>query len=168
MLAENKKISPKKRYTFEAYIIGFILAAATAVMTIEIIGRYLFAHSFTWSEELVRYSFVWFTLLGASYAVRENGHIVVDGILHILPKKMAFWAETLGELLWFVFSVYIAWASFKYTLFMYSAGSVSTATRIPMAFIYAAIPVGFGLIAIRIVILWIQRFRTGALNKKAG
>lgn len=164
----QKKTSPaKKRYSFEAYIIGFILAAATVVMTIEVIGRYLFAHSFTWSEELVRYSFVWFTLLGASYAVRENGHIVVDGVLQILPKRLARLIEVVGELIWMGFSAYIAYASFKYTLFMYNAGSVSTVTRIPMAFIYAAIPTGFALMSIRIVFLWIQRLRVCGASKEA-
>ena len=158
----------KKRQAFEAYVIAFILAAATVLLTIEIVGRYFFSHSFPWSEELVRYGFVWFTMLGASYAVKEHGHIVVDGLLHFLPPKLAFLAETLGEALWLGFSAYIACASFKYTLFMYGAGSVSTVTRIPMAFIYAAIPAGFGLMALRIVILWVRRLRAGAPWRKAG
>lgn len=156
----------KKKPAFEAYIIAVILAAATVVLTIEIVGRYLFAHSFSWSEELVRYSFVWFTLLGASYAVKERGHIVVDGLLNILPNRLAFMAETMGEALFGVFSAYISYASLKYTIFMYNAGSVSAATRIPMAFIYAAIPIGFGLMAFRIVIIWIKRIRARGLQKK--
>jgi len=166
-VSEKNNIAPeKKRDPVEAYITAFILGAATIIMTIEIIGRYIFAHSFPWSEELVRYGFVWFTLLGASYAVREKGHIVVDGVLKVLPNRVAAIVERIGELIWLAFSVYITYVSWRYTAFIYTARSVSTTTKIPMAFIYAAIPVGFALIVVRIIFGWIKELR--AYQKERG
>lgn len=140
-----------KKYPPEAYIIGIILMYTTVIMIVEVIGRYLFAHSLSWSEELVRYSFAWFTMLGASYAVREKANICVDGVLKNLPDKVAAAIELMGELLCIAFMVYLTFMSVKYTRFIYNGNSLASATRIPMAYIYASVPVGFLLISLRMI-----------------
>lgn len=145
------------KYPPEAYIIGIIMAYTTVVMIIEVIGRYLFAHSFSWSEELVRYSFAWFTMLGASYAVREKANICVDGVLKKLPEKVANAIELLGEILCIAFMIYLTYAAAKYTMFISRGGSLASATRIPMAYVYASVPVGFCLISLRMLIDVLKR-----------
>lgn len=140
-----------RKYPPEAYIIGIIMAYTTVVMIIEVIGRYLFAHSFSWSEELVRYSFAWFTMLGASYAVREKANICVDGLLKKLPGKVAVAIELLGELLCIGFLLFLTVCAVKYVMFIYNGGSLASATRIPMAYVYASVPVGFLLISLRMI-----------------
>ncbi|MBQ9091633.1 MAG: TRAP transporter small permease [Anaerotignum sp.] len=155
-----------RQYPPEAYIIGIIMAYTTVVMIVEVIGRYLFAHSFSWSEELVRYSFAWFTMLGASYAVREKANICVDGLLKKLPEKLANVIELFGELLCVAFMLYLTSTAAKYTMFIYNGGSLASATRIPMAYVYASVPVGFLLISLRMAADIVKRLFLK--NKKGG
>ena len=43
----------------EETILIILLVIMTGVMGIQIVSRYVFQNSLTWSEELVRYMFVW-------------------------------------------------------------------------------------------------------------
>ena len=155
-----------RQYPPEAYIIGIIMAYTTVIMIIEVIGRYLFAHSFSWSEELVRYSFAWFTMLGASYAVREKANICVDGLLKKLPEKLAVVIEVIGEVLCIAFMLFLTVSAAKYVVFIHNGGSMASATRIPMAYVYASVPVGFLLISIRMIADVVKRLFLK--NRKGG
>lgn len=167
MKEQNSSLWAKfRKYPPEAYIIGIIMLYTTVIMTIEVIGRYFFAHSFSWSEELVRYSFAWFTMLGASYAVREKANICVDGLLKKLPEKLATVIEMVGQLLCIAFMLYLTYAAAKYTMFIYNGGSTASATGIPMAYVYASVPVGFLLISLRMIIDILKTFFVR--NKKGG
>jgi len=155
-----------RQYPPEAYIIGIIMAYTTVIMIIEVIGRYLFAHSFSWSEELVRYSFAWFTMLGASYAVREKANICVDGLLKKLPEKAANVIEVIGQLLCIGFMLVLTVSAAKDVVFIHNGGSMASATRIPMAYVYASVPVGFLLISIRMIADVVKRLFLK--NRKGG
>lgn len=166
MKNQNFDIMAKlKKYPPEAYIIGIILMYTTVIMTIEVVGRYLFAHSFSWSEELVRYSFAWFTMLGASYAVREKANICVDGVLKKLPDKAAKVIEVFGEIICVAFMVYLTYCAAKYTMFISRGGSTASATKIPMSYVYASVPVGFLLISLRMIADIVKRL---FLRKRKG
>ena len=62
--------------------IGYLIAAALAVMVVLVFGnvvmRYAFNSGFTVSEELSRWLFVWLTFLGAVIALRDNAHLGTD------------------------------------------------------------------------------------------
>lgn len=62
--------------------IGYLIAAALAVMVVLVFGnvfmRYAFNSGFSVSEELSRWLFVWLTFLGAVVAVRDNAHLGTD------------------------------------------------------------------------------------------
>lgn len=152
-MKDDKKglIAKLKKYPPEAYIICIILMYTTVIMTMEVVGRYVFGKSFSWSEEIVRYSFVWFTMLGASYAVREKANICVDGVLKKLPPALANVIEAMGQVICIVFMVYLTYVSFRYTMFIFDTKSMATVTKVPMVSIYAAIPVGFFLISVRMI-----------------
>ena len=51
----------------EETILIILLVIMTGVMGIQIVSRYVFQNSLTWSEELVRYMFVWSAFLGIPF-----------------------------------------------------------------------------------------------------
>ena len=53
-----------------------------ALLVIQVICRYCFDWPLAWAEELVRYTYIGVSFLGAAVAVRENSHICID----ILPN----------------------------------------------------------------------------------
>lgn len=161
-------IAKLKKYPPEAYIICIILMYTTVIMTMEVVGRYVFGKSFSWSEEIVRYSFVWFTMLGASYAVREKANICVDGVLKKLPPALASVIEVIGQAICIVFMVYLTYVSFRYTSFIFATKSMATVTKVPMGYIYSAIPVGFFLISVRMIVDALKRMIAFGRTKRGG
>ena len=58
---------------FEGYVSQVLLAFFVLILLLQIFLRQ-FGHPLYWTEELARYSFVWFVFFGASYAARLAAH----------------------------------------------------------------------------------------------
>ena len=65
----------------EATLIAVLLGAMTAVTFANVVARYMFNANILWALELTVFMFAWLVLLGASHAVRAQGHLGVDAVL---------------------------------------------------------------------------------------
>lgn len=148
----------KRLGKFEAYVGAIILAAQTVLMAAEVVMRYGFGSSIIWSEELVRYLFIWFIFVGSAYCIPLHQHITVDLLVQILPEKASHWVECFTTVLWTVLSGWVTYLTAKYTVSVFQLGNLSTALHIPMWTIYLAMPVGFGLMTIRLLILFYREY----------
>lgn len=67
-------------------------SSMTILIFLQVLFRYVFKSSLSWSEELARYLFIWLTFLGASIATREKSHINVsvlkDSIKNDIIRKI--------------------------------------------------------------------------------
>ncbi len=66
-----------------------LLAGLTVLVCIQIAGRFLFAYSIFWSDELARFVLVWCAFLGMSAATRRGAHPAVDTLARALPAGAA-------------------------------------------------------------------------------
>ena len=117
----------------------------------QVIMRYAFHNSLSWTEELSRYLFLWYSWIGAGYCVKEKAHLRV-GILadRLIGKKKALF-EIIVLLVWIGFSVFMAWQGGILTGFLIKKGQLSAAMRIPMSIAYASVPAGCSLMAFRLL-----------------
>ena len=79
----------------EEIIIATLIAAATLLIFVAVVQRYLvgvpflypyFYHfNLTWAQELCIYMFVWMAKFGAAYGVRTGIHVGVDVMINRLP-----------------------------------------------------------------------------------
>ena len=126
--------------------------------------------SLSWSEELVRYIFVWQVWLGASLGMRINEHIRVDMFVKKLPTAAQKFLNFLVILLllWFYFA--LVFYGFQYLQSTIERNMTSTALRIPLAWVYASLPVGSFIIAIRYIALLIKEVSklAGTIKKDGG
>ena len=86
--------SSKGRIDSAADVLLVILSSA--VVTIALVAvfcRYALNHSLFWSEEVVRYLFVWFTFLGAAIALRDREQIRVEYFVELLPGHVRRFVE---------------------------------------------------------------------------
>ena len=72
---------------FEEYFCVWSLAIMTVLVFIQVIMRYVFQNSLSWSEELARYIFLWLSWIGASYAVKERSHFRVEMFADLFKGK---------------------------------------------------------------------------------
>lgn len=136
-------------------IIGMsLLAFILIILSYQIVLRFIFDASNSWSEELARYLFVWFVYMTASFAVFQWAHIRIEALIKIWPKFLRKYIAIVGASVFLVYSGIIFYYSAKYTMDLFMTSQVSMGMRIPMWTMYAAIPVSHGFWVIRLV----QRF----------
>lgn len=136
---------------FEKNACIMLMAAILVVLTIQVIGRYVFRNTPEWSEELARYLFIWLTFMGIGYAAQQNAHIRIESFNNAWPKSIRKIIAIIGELVWVVFNIAILYVSAKYTYGVFVSKQVSIAVKIGMGWAYLAIPLGYLLMTIRVI-----------------
>lgn len=128
-----------------------LLLAAMAVMVFANVGlRFLTDHSILWVEETSRYAMIWLTFLGAGLVLRHGGHIGIDALQTRFPRRAAAIRAAIFVLL-LGFFAFMAWIGTRYALAAW--GQTTPVLRIPVGFVYLALPAGFVLL---IVHLWLM------------
>jgi TRAP-type C4-dicarboxylate transport system permease small subunit len=128
------------------------LAFNVVLIFIQVIMRYVFQNSLSWSEELARYVFLWQTWVGASYAVKMRRHFRVEMLVDLLKGRLRKWYELAVLLVWCAFALFIAWQGSVLTHFLIRRWQVSAAMQIPIAWAYASVPAGCAMMGARL--LW--------------
>ena len=123
----------------------FCLVAMVLLTGLQIICRMYFT-ALPWSEELARYLLVLSTFLGAGCVYKRAGHISVTALRALCPPALHRALALLSHALCAAFFFASAYYGVKYMGLQ--ARQVSAAMRIPMSWIYLAIPVGCGIMAL--------------------
>lgn len=122
-------------------VCAVMLAYLAVVCTLQVICRRFLNSSLTWSEETMRYVFVWMILIGTAVTIKEGSAAAIDLVKSRLKdeKKRAV-QEVIVFSLTGITAFILAKNGITYAV---SAASVtSPAVHIPMSLVYAAIPVG--------------------------
>ena len=77
----------KLEKNFEEIILMTLLVLMSIVLGLQIVARYVFNNSLSWSEELVRYLFIWSTFLGIPYSIKKGISIRVDFLSYRMSYK---------------------------------------------------------------------------------
>ena len=143
----------------DEYILVTILGISTSVIFLQVIMRYVFSNSLSWSEELARYLFVWQTWLATGYAVKRRRHLRITTLVDKTSGRKRLLIEMIVLAIWFAFTVFLCVYSARLCTMIYGQGQVSTAMRIPMWIPYMGVPVGTAYLAIQLVCESIRFYR---------
>ena len=124
---------------------------STALVFIQVIMRYVFHNSLSWSEELTRYIYIWQTWIGVAYAVQTGSHLRITLVRDKLSAKGQEILEVIVRVIWVGFALFIAYQGVQAVNIIMTFGQKSSALRIPMQFCYMSIPVGMILMSIRLI-----------------
>jgi len=138
-------------------IIIWMMGAMAVIVFSNVIMRYLFGDSILWAGEISRYLMIWLTFLGSGLLFRQGAHISVNNLQDILPERLGKVLRILIIAMLVTFFSSMIYVGSKYVLFQW--GQVTPVTRIPFGFVYAAVPVGFVLMAYHVTMIartWIE------------
>lgn len=127
----------------EDVLLVLLLSLMSVIIFIQVIMRYLFHNSLSWSEELARYLFIWSIYLSVSYAAKERKHIKIDAALYLFPHKVRPVIRIAGDMIVLCFSGFIIFTSFTLFRKIGLLGQMSAALSIPMKYVYLAPFAGF-------------------------
>ena len=125
---------------------ALLVVAETAILFSGVAARYVFHAPLVWSDELASILFLWLAMLGAAVAFRNKGHMRMTAfVASARPSRRAF-LEALGVVAPLLFLVVVLPFAFEYAL---DERMITTpALEISNAYRAAALPAGFGLMAI--------------------
>lgn len=126
-----------------------LLFGLFAVVILAVFFRYVMNSSLLWGEELVRYMAIWLVFLGLSSAHRRNEHVSINSLLGHIRGITPTLARRIGEAITLVFCLGVTWFGMQATAGNFANHQVSPAMQIGIAWIYLAIPVGFGLLSLQ-------------------
>jgi len=127
------------------------LVFTTLIIFLQIIMRSIFNSSITWSEELTRYIFIWQIWLGVSIAQRDNEHIYLEIVNNLVKnQKIKECIQVAANLIMIAFNGFLVVKGFELVRQMMARGNVSSAMRMPMYYVYLALPVSSLLMILRL------------------
>lgn len=131
----------------EMFVGCVCLALMLGLMLFNAAARYLFDFPVVWSDEMNNFFFVWLGFMACAYIMAQDGHMRVTGVVGMLPRRVQYVLRTLMNVI------------MVFTLLYYIPGfftlmkrvTFSGLLRIPLKYVYAILPISFGLMSVHIV-----------------
>lgn len=119
-----------------------ILFAAMVILgSVQILSRFVFNNSTTWTDEMIRFFCIWLTFIGSALTIRRDGHVSIDllqSALHNTRVKVMLFV--LARLACVLFLIMIIPGSIE--LVMKSQNSMASSIKLSFSVVYLSIPVG--------------------------
>lgn len=140
----------------ETLLIGLLLLAALTVFLGGALVRTLApAYAVDWAEEVAIYCIIWATALSGSVLIHEKRHISTEIVTSLLPGPLQKWLAFGMVLLTLIFCCLMAWYGWQAVQFALLLDERSgSSLRVPQAYaVFLALPVGMGLIVLRLILM---------------
>jgi len=130
-----------------------LLGTMIGVSVFQIINRQLLGGSFSlaWADELVKIIVLWLAMVGSVAACRDNKHIRIDLITHVLSGPVVAWAKVLVDLFAAVVCATIGWHAYRLIREEMSWGD-TIFTDVPLWLMHAIVPLAFVLISYQFLV----------------
>jgi TRAP-type C4-dicarboxylate transport system permease small subunit len=130
-----------------------LLGTMIGISVFQIINRQLLGGSFSlaWADELVKMIVLWLAMIGSIAACRDNKHIRIDLITHILSGQIVSWIKIVVDLFAAAVCAMIAWQAWRLIGEERSWGDVILGD-VPLWLAHAVVPLAFALISYRFLV----------------
>ncbi len=117
-------------------IVVLLVLVMTAALAAQVLLRYAFNITLSWSEELSLGLFTWTILLTAALGVQEGFHVRMAIVLDTLPKVARRESERVIHLATVAVGLFLAWAGWRYVAD--TRGATSAAIGYPIELLHAS------------------------------
>jgi TRAP-type C4-dicarboxylate transport system permease small subunit len=128
------------------------LLAMVIVVTADIVLRNTVSGGISWANEVSEYSLYLMTLLTAPWLLRRGQHVRLDVVLTVVPPRIAWLMEAVGDLLGFCVSVILVRYGAAMAYDSWRLGAITIKNLVfPEWWLLAPLPIAFVLLAIEFV-----------------
>lgn len=133
----------------EEIIAALALSAMTILAFVNVIARYVFSASLSFTDEITTNLFVLLTLIGASIATERNAHlglgIITDNVSPKLRRSLAVLANLLGA----GFTAVLVYYGVIMAYNEYKLQQVTSGMQLPEWIFGSFVPIGAALLLVR-------------------
>lgn len=131
----------------ENIVLVGMFVAMVLVIFFQVIMRYVFHNSSSWSEELGKFIFVWISWLGILIGQKKNEHIKITLVVDRLPQRGKHFLNLLSDLI--VVGICFVTAYYGFFLVKTHASTRYAGIKISMSWGYLAVAIGCSLMVLR-------------------
>lgn len=149
----------------ETAAIVVLFAAMVLVAVFQIVNRELLGSTFAipWADEFLRYCVLWLAMVGSIAACRENKHIRIDAISHVVSGTVAAWIRVVVDTFAAVVCFVVGWQAWLLVREETTWGEFVIGA-VPLWLAHALVPLAFFLIGYRFAV----RVLSGLLDLAKG
>lgn len=130
-------------------LIAVLVLAMVLFAGAQILLRNLFGSGIEWADPLLRALVLWTAMLGALAAARDDKHIGLDLVTHFVHGRAKRVFRVIALLFAASVSAAMAWYGANLVMLDYASATQAFA-RVPSWCIELILPIGFGLLALRL------------------
>jgi len=134
----------------ENWLLLVFYCTIVGTIAVEVLRRFVLAYSSVWGEEVARYAFIYLAWVGASAAVRERAHIRIDVLIEFVPPRVKAALYIIADIATLILAVICVYWSLAPVITSIEFGSVTHGLGVSNAWFLAAVPLGFGLMIVRL------------------
>ena len=136
-------------FTVLAGAAAVLLLAMVIIVSADILLRNLTRFTFNWANEVSEITLYLMTLMVAPWLLRRGQHVRLDLLLTIVPARIGFLIEAVGDLIGIAVSVVLLHYSVAMTYDSWRIGSITIKNLVfPEWWLLAPMPVAFALLAV--------------------
>jgi TRAP-type C4-dicarboxylate transport system permease small subunit len=143
-------------------VTAFLTCSLMIVMVLiacwQVFTRFVLGAPSTVSEEFLRYSLIWLTMVGSAYAYGKKKHLAVVFVARKIPEKFQIYVNLLVEaiVLAFVLVILLFGGTKAY---QNAIGQISSSLAIPMEYLYLSLIIAGVLFLFYSIINFFEHFR---------
>lgn len=127
-------------------LLGALMLGIVVLNCANVAGRYLFLAPVPAADELMTFGMVWGVFLGAGLVTLRGDHLRMGLLTDLARPALGRALDRAACLALVVVPGFVAWHSLDYLDMLGTIGLTSMSAGLPMAWIHAAIPIGFALV----------------------
>ena len=143
----------------ETILLVALLSSIMLLAVGQIVLREVFNTGFVWADELIKLMVLWLAMVGSIAACRDNRHIRIDALSHILPQLAVEVTRVLVDLFAAVVCGIIAWHTWRYLQVEIEYADM-VLINVPAWIAHSVLPAAFLLISFRFLVLVIKQIGT--------
>lgn len=134
----------------EIFLLVILVVMLVTDVLLGILARFV-RFEVVFATELGKYLFIWLCAIGISAAARDNQHVRINFLVALLPvKRKITWI--ISQVFFLLFSVFFLYLGVRLTLMHFEMEKTAMGFNFPMYIFTAALPFGFFLTSVRLVI----------------
>jgi len=128
------------------WLTGLLLVAMVAVITWLVFSRWILHRPCSWGNEVAVAMLIWFSLIGATFGVRERYHLRIDMLYKYFPRWVrAFITYAIAALI-VLFGVLIFIGGAQHVALTINYYQTLPVTKAPAALLFLPLPIAGALI----------------------
>ena len=137
----GSRILAALRFAYEGVLVA-LTVAMVGVVVVAVWFRYVMADPVLYSFDLSTLFFAWIVFAGMALARMEDAHLGVDLLINVRSPAIRLIVRVLREAVVLTISAYLTYLAYRLTV---RTGVQITSMRVSAKWLYASMPVGFGL-----------------------